>query len=374
MKEILKESIKMHYDNKDYTEVVRDAILCLMSEIRKKSDLQNSDGVDLINKAFSEKNPIIKINKMQTETEKNKQKGVMNMSKGLVEYFRNPMSHSKQNYTKKVADAILVIVDEILLEEISQSKSLNSIEELYLEAINDLSPSTSRYAKIFVNSIPNNKEYELLIELFNNRNELKKEKMIIVNELIKKITKEEFDEYCSNIEKELYGQITEDSIINLLKFISDDVWINLSDFCKTEIEELVFEDINNCKIYIDYYTNEDEIKVEKGNIFDNSLHIINNFSNKIDIYKIIYKKMDESKENEEIFDYYIEKYFKLIINYIEPETDMIQYIENRLSYINDPIWKSSMERCLKEVDISNKWKRQLHIFGLNILKDDELPF
>lgn len=374
MKEILKESIKMHYDNKDYTEVVRDAILCLMSEIRKKSDLQNSDGVDLINKAFSEKNPIIKINKMQTETEKNKQKGVMNMSKGLVEYFRNPMSHSKQNYTKKVADAILVIVDEILLEEISQSKSLNSIEELYLEAINDLSPSTSRYAKIFVNSIPNNKEYELLIELFNNRNELKKEKMIIVNELIKKITKEEFDEYCSNIEKELYGQITEDSIINLLKFISDDVWINISDFCKTKIEELVFEDINNCKIYIDYYTNEDEIKVEKGNIFDNSLHIINNFSNKIDIYKIIYKKMDESKENEEIFDYYIEKYFKLIINYIEPETDMIKYIENRLSYINDPIWKSSMERCLKEVDISNKWKRQLHIFGLNILKDDELPF
>ena len=79
MKEILKESIKMHYDNKDYTEVVRDAILCLMSEIRKKSDLQNSDGVDLINKAFSEKNPIIKINKMQTETEKNKQKVVKKM-------------------------------------------------------------------------------------------------------------------------------------------------------------------------------------------------------------------------------------------------------------------------------------------------------
>ncbi len=38
MKEILKESIKSHYENKDYTEVVRDALLCLTTEIRKKSD------------------------------------------------------------------------------------------------------------------------------------------------------------------------------------------------------------------------------------------------------------------------------------------------------------------------------------------------
>lgn len=40
----------------------------------KKSDLADDDGVDLINKAFSEKNPLIKINKLSTTTEKiNKQ-------------------------------------------------------------------------------------------------------------------------------------------------------------------------------------------------------------------------------------------------------------------------------------------------------------
>ena len=70
MKELLKESIKTHYENKDYTEVVRDALLCLTSEIRKKSDLTDSDGVELINKAFSEKQPLIKINKLETTTDK----------------------------------------------------------------------------------------------------------------------------------------------------------------------------------------------------------------------------------------------------------------------------------------------------------------
>ena len=70
MKELLKESIRTHYENKDYTEVVRDALLCLTTEIRKKSDLTDSDGVDLINKAFSEKQPLIKINKLETTTDK----------------------------------------------------------------------------------------------------------------------------------------------------------------------------------------------------------------------------------------------------------------------------------------------------------------
>lgn len=54
MKDMLKDAIKSHYENKDYTEVVRDALLCLTNEIRKKSDLTDNDGVDLINKAFSE--------------------------------------------------------------------------------------------------------------------------------------------------------------------------------------------------------------------------------------------------------------------------------------------------------------------------------
>jgi len=173
MKDVLEDSIKMHYENKDYTEVVRDAILCLMNEIRKKSDLQDDDGVDLINKAFSEKKPLIKVNKMQTQTEKNKQRGINDLSKGIVEYFRNPMSHSKQNYSKEITDALLVIIDKVLLEEIIKSKSLNSIEDWYLEIISDLCPNTERYAQNLANSIPNNKIYELVVQLYKNRKNIK---------------------------------------------------------------------------------------------------------------------------------------------------------------------------------------------------------
>lgn len=140
MKDVLADAIKSHYNNKDYTEVVRDALLCMATEIRKKSDLADDDGVDLINKAFSEKNPLIKINKLSTTTEKNKQAGIRDLSKGLIEYFRNPMSHSKQTYSKRIADAILVLLDDVILDEIMDSRSINSIEDWFLEISNDLFP------------------------------------------------------------------------------------------------------------------------------------------------------------------------------------------------------------------------------------------
>ena len=82
--------------------------------------------------------------------------------------------HSKQEYSKKVADAILVILDEVILEEVLGSKSINSIEDWYSEIINELFPNTERYAKELVASIPKSKLYEILIMLYKNRNNIPK--------------------------------------------------------------------------------------------------------------------------------------------------------------------------------------------------------
>jgi len=179
LKEVLQDSIATHYENKDYTEVVRDALLCLMNEIRKKSDLVDNDGIDLINKAFSENNPLIKINKLETTTDKNKHRGIMDLSKGLIEYFRNPMSHSKQEYSKKVADAILVLLDEVVLEEIVGSKSINSIDDWYLEITNEIFPNTERYAKNFTS---NEKKVFLTIKKYLKKEQICKAISQLLNE------------------------------------------------------------------------------------------------------------------------------------------------------------------------------------------------
>ena len=372
MKEILKESIKTHYENKDYTEVVRDALLCLTTEIRKKSDLTDSDGVDLINKAFSEKQPLIKINKLETTTDKNKHRGIMDLSKGLIEYFRNPMSHSKQEYSKKVADAILVLLDEVILEEIIGSKSINSIEDWYLEITNDLFPNTERYAKSLISAIPKNKYYELAVMLYKNRNNITKLKDKIIDELVNNLSEEEFKDYCEVIENDLFGNITENDVISSLKFISTNIWNKLSDLAKSKVEDIAKEDISN--LYLDFeYECGNYIPSEqkKGYILENSIHILENFSNLQDIIDVIVEKATVNS-NEFLQDYLFEKYFFLIMSKsTKKHFDLIDMICDRLRYKNKPMWYEIVKKSLKQLPKDNYWYTSLsEIFGLEMKKVD----
>lgn len=52
------------------------------------------DGVSLIDKVFSLKNPYLALNKLQTELEKNQQTGLSLMLKGINSMVRNVTAHT----------------------------------------------------------------------------------------------------------------------------------------------------------------------------------------------------------------------------------------------------------------------------------------
>lgn len=380
MKDVLADAIKSHYNNKDYTEVVRDALLCMATEIRKKSDLADDDGVDLINKAFSEKNPLIKINKLSTTTEKNKQAGIRDLSKGLIEYFRNPMSHSKQTYSKRIADAILVLLDDVILDEIMDSRSINSIEDWFLEISNDLFPNTERYATNLVTTIPENKRLDLSVLLYQNRDKLTKSKDKVINELLKNFKPEEFKEYCEVIEKDLFGKIDENQIISLLKFITEAIWTNFSELTKTKLEDLILENTKTLEI-VDYEDfNEGYIHYENGTILVNCLHILNLFSNKMDIIDILFEKYIDCNEPTQIF--ITDNYINIMINdNVDIKESFVDYIIERLKYRNKPYWYDRIRKIIQNLTKDSKWYMRLHTaFNVDIeempfkIEADDLPF
>ena len=371
MKDVLADAIKSHYNNKDYTEVVRDALLCMATEIRKKSDLADDDGVDLINKAFSEKNPLIKINKLSTTTEKNKQAGIRDLSKGLIEYFRNPMSHSKQTYSERIADAILVLLDDVILDEIMDSRSINSIEDWFLEISNDLFPNTERYATNLVTTIPENKRLDLSVLLYQNRDKLTKSKDKVINELLKNLKPEEFKEYCEVIEKDLFGKIDENQIISLLKFITEAIWTNFSELTKTKLEDLILENTKTLEI-VDYEDfNEGYIHYENGTILVNCLHILNLFSNKMDIIDILFEKYIDCNEPTQIF--ITDNYINIMINdNVDIKESFVDYIIERLKYRNKPYWYDRIRKIIQNLTKDSKWYMRLHTaFNVDI---EEMPF
>ena len=78
-----------------YARAVEEAYKCINNTVKAKSGL-SVDGQDLMNKAFSIKNPVLKLNALKTESERNEQLGYMYSLGGCMTGIRNPRAHEHQ--------------------------------------------------------------------------------------------------------------------------------------------------------------------------------------------------------------------------------------------------------------------------------------
>lgn len=79
--------------DENYFHAVLEAIKGVAERIRDLSGL-TIDGAELVNTAFSVKNPILSINSLRTETEMSEQKGFSNILVGMFGAIRNPTAHA----------------------------------------------------------------------------------------------------------------------------------------------------------------------------------------------------------------------------------------------------------------------------------------
>lgn len=84
---------KDEIEREDYFHAVFEAAKGLAQRIREKSGVKDKDGVDLVNRVFSEKKPMLALNQLQTPTEQNEQKGFAVLLRGCFSLIRNPVSH-----------------------------------------------------------------------------------------------------------------------------------------------------------------------------------------------------------------------------------------------------------------------------------------
>lgn len=75
-----------------YARAVEEAYKCLNNTVKDKSGL-DKDGQDLMNQTFSEKNPILKLNKLRTVSHRDEQIGYMHILGGCMTGIRNPRAH-----------------------------------------------------------------------------------------------------------------------------------------------------------------------------------------------------------------------------------------------------------------------------------------
>lgn len=100
--------------SENYFHSVFEAVKSIAEEIRKKTEL-TLDGSELIDRAFSVNTPLIKINSLESETEKSEQKGFSNLIKGVFGMFRNTTAHAPKIIWQITEDEALDIMTTISL-------------------------------------------------------------------------------------------------------------------------------------------------------------------------------------------------------------------------------------------------------------------
>ncbi|MFL4619163.1 TIGR02391 family protein [Stenotrophomonas maltophilia] len=95
--------------DENYFHAVFEATKGVAERIRLLSGL-NSDGADLVNKAFAGQQPVLALGPLATESEKSEQKGFANLLIGLFGAVRNPLAHApKTNWPMSEQDALDIL-------------------------------------------------------------------------------------------------------------------------------------------------------------------------------------------------------------------------------------------------------------------------
>ncbi|MDX6385006.1 MAG: hypothetical protein QOK48_2579, partial [Blastocatellia bacterium] len=220
------EVVRGSIESRNFSTAILDAIHFLSEVIRERSGLEG-DGVALIGAAFGGNSPKLKVNRLQTESDQNVQRGTESLLRGVFQAIRNPRSHGTYNDDEKDAVAILVFLD-YLLRIVDQSRSPFSLQTFVGRVLDaDFFPD-ERYAALLVKEIPQNKRVLVCREIFARRNEADIKKVrVFLEEAFKKMSSDEIDEICEVAAEELRSTIDDDTIRFVVGGFPSGVWPRL---------------------------------------------------------------------------------------------------------------------------------------------------
>ena len=108
---------KQRFESGFYSDAVEAAykeINDRVKSIYKAATGKESDGAGLMTTALSINNPTIKLNTLETESQKNQQKGYMQIFAGVMTAIRNPSAHANTEITKEEAIHLVYMGSHLL--------------------------------------------------------------------------------------------------------------------------------------------------------------------------------------------------------------------------------------------------------------------
>jgi uncharacterized protein (TIGR02391 family) len=240
------ESIEKPYVSGIYTSAILDAIHHLSNILREKADV-DGDGKSLVGQALGGDSPRLRINKFQTESDRNEQQGFAQILFGLYQGIRNPRSHDHANDSQETADSIIIFIN-YLLSVIDKAKEPFSLSE-WLENISDPHFFTSsEYARLLISEVPPKKFADTLIEIYKNKWRENDEAIkCVFSEMLKLATEAQVNDLMAVVSDELKVVLDDSELRKSLSLLPPDLWKKLSERARLRVENRLVTNIKEGK-------------------------------------------------------------------------------------------------------------------------------
>ncbi|MBD3339125.1 MAG: TIGR02391 family protein [Candidatus Lokiarchaeota archaeon] len=329
--EHLWETIKISYKSDNYTGAILDAIYYLSYIIREKTGLE-SDGTVLIGQAFGGKNPKLKVNKLQTESDWNIQKGLEQILRGVYQSIRNPRSHEKYDDNIEDATAIIFFLS-YLLNIIVKSKSPFTKSDFLKRVFDPYFVEKDRYAELLVNEIPNKLKLDILIEVYRNKENTSGNKLsYFIMALYKKLSSDEIKTLGDVVSEELKCTDNDSSICYTIQCFPIGFWDFIDESAKLRTENKLLKSIEEGL----YSINKKEFINGKGSVGTWAEKLLDIALLKEDFASnLLFKLASDNKyESDYVFKYFFKTLFKVLPKLSTGEEGDF-YIEFPSSVVNE---------------------------------------
>lgn len=244
--EPLWDAVHTNYEKRNFSGAILDAFYFLSELLRNKSATEG-DGASLIGQAFGGAAPKIKLNRLQTESERNVQRGMELLLRGLYQCIRNPRSHDKISDSEEDAQVLILFVG-YLIRQIDRAKSQFSRSDFIRRVLDpDFVPS-ERYASLLVSDIPVRSRLDVFLDLFGEVESWKPEHMrVFLTVLLKQMKDDEVQQVCDVLTDELGISETESRIRIILGSFPPLLWPRIGEVARLRIENKVIRSVRDGK-------------------------------------------------------------------------------------------------------------------------------
>lgn len=373
LREDLWEAVRSSYTKGNYSGAITDAMLHLSNMVRERSGV-DGDGTALVGAVFGGADPKLKVNSLRTETERNIQKGVEQLLRGLYQAVRNPRSHAKVEDSEEDADAIILFVN-FLLGIISRAKAPFS-QSAFMDRILDphFVPS-EEYAQILVGEIPERFRLDLMLEVWERRNETNENHRQFISLLMAELSEAD-RQTCYDTISELLKYRADDTIRAVLAVLPEGAWKNIERSAALRTEHRIARNITEGQ-----YSSKNP-RALRGGLATWARRHFPHFHDRASIYKALVRKLGSGNQEEE--DYVLEFFFNSLDDLAdEPGFALQATLRRKLKAGNGRfkqaldkawLWRDAKWSETTAKEINNYRESDYDAFEPPTLDEDDLPF